>query len=192
MKKLLFHRPLYVYIVIGIIAAVGYMVLSLSQGDPVELVTTTVERGTVERLVSVSGIVEAEQTAQLAFPASGIVSAVNVSPGDIVQAGDVLVTLETRILNADRADALAARARAVATRDELAAGADSNTRLTSAETVTLRETSLSTTQNTQAELIANARRTLLSSDLTAISSDPDEEAVAPIITGTYACDTEGT
>jgi len=192
MKKLLFHRPLYVYLVIGVIGAVGYMMFALGQGEPVALTTTIVERGTVERLVSVSGVVEAEQTAELAFPTSGIVSTVDVSLGDVVAQGDILITLEARELAADRVDALAARSRAVATRDELTTGADSNTRAASAESVTLKETTLSNTRATQAEIIQNARRALLSSDLAAVTTDGDETALAPRVTGTYTCDTEGT
>ena len=192
MKKLLLHRPLYVYVALGVIAVVIFMLFSLGQREQIELVTTTVERGTVERLVSVSGVVEAEQTAELAFPTSGIVSAVNVDEGIIVEQGDILITLESRALQADRADALASLARAVATRDELAAGADTNERAATAESVSLKETTLATTRTTQEEIVANARRALLSSDLTAISNDLNEEAPAPIVTGTYSCDTEGT
>lgn len=191
MKRLLFHRPLYVYIALGAIGVVIFMASSLQNKDTVALVTTAVERGTVEQLVSVSGVVEAEQSAELAFAVSGIVSDVTVSEGDVVEAGTVLVELEARTLAADRADAVAALSRAVATRDELLAGADTNTRTTNAETVALKEATLATTRATQAELVANAYRTLLSSSLTAVSDDHGETAAAPLISGTYTCDAEG-
>ena len=191
MSKLLHNRLVYILLALLAIGFVIYMATSLGKRDQAELVTATVERGAVEQLVSVSGVVEAEQTADLAFSVSGIVAAVNVSEGDVVEAGDVLVQLETRALSADRADALAALSRAVATRDELSAGAAPTTRATNAETVSLKETTLSTTIATQADLVQNAYRTLLSSSLTAVSNDPDDPAVAPIITGTYTCDEEG-
>ena len=142
--------------------------------------------------MSVSGIAEAEQTAELAFPTSGIVSAVNVNQGDVVTEGTILVTLSADALLADRADAVAALTRAVATRDELLAGPQTEARAATAESISLKNTSLNTIQATQADLVANARRTLLSSGLTATSDDPEEESVAPIISGTYTCDEEGT
>jgi RND family efflux transporter MFP subunit len=45
---------------------------------------------------------------ELAFPLSGLVTAVNVQEGDSVKAGDVLVTLDTAILEAKVRDAEAA------------------------------------------------------------------------------------
>lgn len=191
MLQLLHNRPIYILLALLTIGAVIAMTLSIGKKDTVELVTVAVERGSVEQLVSVSGVVEAEQTADLAFPVSGIVSAVNVTEGDVVAAGDVLISLEARALAADRADAVASLSRAIANRDELLAGADTNTRTTNAETVALKQATLATTRATQADLVANAYRTLLSSDLTAQSDDPDEDAVAPVITGTYSCDAEG-
>lgn len=191
MKQLLVHRPFYVYVAIGVIALVLFMAISAQQKEPVELITTTVETGTVEQLVSVSGVIEAEQTAELAFPVTGIVSEVYVTKGSVVAAGDPLIKLETRALSADRADAIASLNRTVANRDELLAGADVNTRVSNAETVTLKETTLKTTIATQEELISNAYTTLLSSNLAAESTDPDEDAVPPTISGTYNCTDEG-
>ena len=52
-------------------------------------VTATVDRGTVSELVSVSGFVEAKQVAEMAFPATGIVTAVLVEEGTVVTQGEV-------------------------------------------------------------------------------------------------------
>jgi len=192
MKKLFMSRSLYVGIAILIVIGVVLMALGVGRQKEATLVTTTVETGSVRQLVSVSGIAEAEQTAELAFPTSGIVSAVNVNQGDVVTEGTILVTLSADALLADRADAVAALTRAVATRDELLAGPQTEARAATAESISLKNTSLNTIQATQADLVANARRTLLSSGLTATSDDPEEESVAPIISGTYTCDEEGT
>jgi len=192
MIQLFHNRPIYILLALLAIGAVAFMAFALGRTESVAVVTATVERGDVEQLVSVSGVIEAEQTAELAFPVSGIVASVHVTEGDVVAAGDVLVSLETRVLNADRADARAALARAVATRDELAAGADPTARAATAETITLKEATLATIKATQADLVANAYRTLLSGNLSAVSEDSDEAAVAPVITGTYSCDEEGT
>lgn len=167
------------------------MVVSVRNSKPIEYVTTTVERGNVQQLVSVSGVIQAEQSADLAFPTTGIVASVQVERGDVVAAGAVLVTLEARALQADRQDAVAARTRAVATRDELLAGPQAESRAATSETVAFKEATLATIKATQADLVANAYRTLLSSNLEATTNDPEEEAIAPIISGTYNCSSEG-
>jgi len=182
---------MYIVIALFAIGAAIYMTGALRQPESVEVITATVTRGNVEQLVSVSGVIEAEQSADLAFPTSGIVATVNVQEGDVVAAGDSLLTLQTSALQADRSDAVAALASAVATRDELAAGADTNTRTTNEQTVTLKETTLSTTEATQADLVANAYRTLLSTDLQAISIDDNEDATPPTVSGIYTCTEEG-
>ena len=192
MHKLVFSRSFHIVLALAVIGFIIFMVVSVRNNQPVEYVTTVVERGSVQQLVSVSGIVETSQSPDLAFPVTGIVDSVSAKRGEVVQAGDVLITLEARALQADRQDAVAARARAIATRDELIAGPQSESRAATAETVTFKEESLATIRATQADLVNNAYRTLLSSDLTATIDDSEEGAVAPVISGTYLCDTEGT
>jgi len=191
MKKLFLSRSLHIFVAGAVIVFIGFMVVSLRNGQPIDYVTSTVDRSAVQQLVSVTGIVEAEQSAQLAFPTTGIVETVSVRQGDVVQAGDVLITLESRALQADRQDAFASLARAVASRDELLAGPQSESRDATAGTVAFKATTLETIRATQADLVDNAYRTLLSTDLTAASDDASEEAIAPIVSGTYTCEAEG-
>jgi multidrug efflux pump subunit AcrA (membrane-fusion protein) len=191
MKKLFMSRSFHVLLAVAMIGFIIFMVVAVRSNNEIEYITTVVEQGVVERLVSVSGVIEAEQSADLAFPTTGIVSVVNIKKGDVVQAGDVLVTLEARALAADRQDAVAALTRAIATRDELLAGPQIESREATAETVAFKATSLETIKATQADLVANAYRTLLSSGLTAISLDGEDDAVAPTISGTYTCNDEG-
>lgn len=191
MSKFLHNRATYILVALSAIVFVLYMIISLGSKEEKTFITAIVDRGTVEQLVSVSGVIEAEQTAELAFPVSGIVSAVHVTEGDFVEEGQELVTLDSRALAADRKDAQASLERAVATRNELSSGASANTRNTNNETITLREISLTNTATTQAEIVSNTYQTLLSSDLEAISDDPDEDAIAPTISGAYTCDKEG-
>ncbi len=192
MTKLLHSRSLYISIVTIIVIVVIGMMFGIGKKAPEELITTTIDKGSVRQLVSVSGIAEAEQSAELAFPVTGIVSDVLVSEGDVVETGDILVTLDTRALTADRQDALASLSRAVAERDELLAGPSESERSVTSESVDLALEALESTQENEASKIANARRTLLSSNLTAFSDDDDEDATPPTISGTYACDLEGT
>src|SRR6056297_485780 len=107
MKQLFLSRSFYIGVVVIILIGVTAMAFGVGQQAKKPQVTTVVETGPVRQLVSVSGIAEAEQTAELAFPVGGIVSAVNVSKGDTVEKGDVLITLSSDALAADRSDAVA-------------------------------------------------------------------------------------
>ena len=191
MKDLFSGRSLYVLIALLVIGVILLMAYGVGKNKDVAYITATADVGSVQQLVSVSGVAEAEQTAELAFPVSGIVKSVLVEKGDEVQVGDVLIELNASALEADRQDALATLAAAVADRDELIAGPTSESREVTSETILLREEALATTLENEARKIENARRTLLSSDLTAVSNDDDEDAVAPTITGTYICEEEG-
>ena len=184
------HRWLYITIALVVIGFVVSLAIRAGNNKP-ELITATVDTGVVEQLVSVSGVAKANQTAELAFPTGGIVDAVLVGEGDEVAAGQPLITLDARTLQADRQDAAAALARAIATRNELIAGPSDTARIATSEQVRLAEEKVTTTENTQARLIENAYRALLSGNLEAISTDPKENAVAPTVTGTYTCDSEG-
>lgn len=192
MLKLLRSRSLYIALVVLAIVVVVSMMLGVGQDKSAPIITAQVETGTVQQLVSVSGIAEAEQSAELAFPVTGIVASVEVSEGDEVEAGDVLITLEAGAIQADRQDALASLSRAVAERDELIAGPSESERSITTESVAKAQEALDTTRENEARKIDNARRALLSTNLTAFSDDADEDALPPTISGTYACDEEGT
>ena len=70
------HKVISSVLLVSLIFGV-YLTLAEINRDPLEgLVTATVERGTVETLVSVSGITKARNTAELAFPTPGVVSKV--------------------------------------------------------------------------------------------------------------------
>ncbi len=116
MKKLLHSRSFHITLTIAIIAVVVIMLVKVSNNDGPELVTTTVETGTVQQLVSVSGVAEAEESAELAFPVVGVVREVLVEKGSVVKTGDILATLETAALLADRQDAVASLNKARASR----------------------------------------------------------------------------
>ena len=191
MRKLLHSRSLYVSLVAVAVIIVLSMVTGIGKKDPTPMITAEVERGDVRQLVSVSGIAEAEQSAELAFPVTGIVASVEVSEGDLVEVGDVLVTLDNRAQQADRQDALASLSRAVAERDELLAGPSESERGVTSESVDRAQEALDTTKENEARKIANAKRTLLSTNLTAFSDDEDADATPPTVSGTYTCDTEG-
>lgn len=155
------------------------------------LITATVEDGDVRQSVAVSATVKAENTAELAFPTSGTVTGVFVRKGDVVATGTRLVTLDAAALQAEVLDARAAVASAVAKRDALLAGARSETRNVTKETIIAKEAALAEAVTDEAQKVTNSLRTLLSSDLEASTDNPGEDAVAPIISGTYLCSETG-
>lgn len=192
MKILFNNRKTYIGIALAVIGAVLILIYKISHQAPPELVTTTAEIGSVRQLVSVSGIAKAKQTAELAFPTSGTVREVLVDVGDEVAVGDTLITIDTRTLYADRQEALASLAQAIADRDELVAGPTASARSVTNENLISKQTALETTKESEKQKVNNAYNTLLSNDLTAYSKNASENAVPPIISGTYNCNKEGT
>ncbi len=184
-------RSLSVFFAGVVITGVLFMLFSILRHQPPEYITAVADTGTVRQLVSVSGIAEAEQTAELAFPTAGIIDEVFVQQGDVVAAGDILLTLDSRALEADREDAEAALTRAIANRNELLAGPTGEARAVTNQTVLLREEQLATTKETEAKKIENAYRALLSNDLEAVSKKYDEDSTPPTISGTYTCEDTG-
>jgi HlyD family secretion protein len=154
--------------------------------------TTTVTRGDVTEIVSVSGTVEATRTVNLSFPASGIVSDVRVSRGEMVATGTLLATIGDATLVAERQQAVAALQRAEAAQAELQAGVRTETRAVSETTIANARAALERTQDLAREQVSNALAALRSTDLEAVAIDPSEDASAPTVSGTYTCNEEGT
>lgn len=191
--RILLNKGSFHYGVAGLLVAAAVLLLIKVVHTPdTERILTTVDIGTVHDFVSVSGYVEAENTAQLAFTITGIVADVLVREGDTVAAGDTLITLTRAALLAERAEALANLTYTEADRDELIAGPSAEARTVTETEVTIAADNLTQTTRTETEKVANARQTLLSSGLTAQAVNGDEEATAPTISGSYTCDQEGT
>lgn len=192
MYKLLHSRSFYITTALATIGFVGLLVFIMSQKEPEKMVSTVVETGPVRQIVSVSGIAEADQSAELAFPVSGIVQSVRIKKGAVVAAGDILVTLDQQALQADRQDALAQIAQATANRDELLNGPTISARDVTKQTIEQAEESLQTTRDNEARKIKNAYQALLSGDVTVYSEDSGEDALPPTVSGSYTCEQEGT
>ena len=78
MRTLLIKRRFYLLIAATLIFLAVVLLLKLKNSSGPELITTTIERGDVAEIVSVSGFVEAQNAAELAFPITGIVDKVLV------------------------------------------------------------------------------------------------------------------
>jgi HlyD family secretion protein len=191
MSAFLHSRYFYISLAIGVIAFVIFLLISIDNRNTEPLITATVEIGSVRQLVSVSGVTEADQTAELAFPTNGLVEAVNFRTGDQVEAGQIIASLNDDDLMADKLDAEANLAIAIANKEELLEGVTESTLNVIDTKVDASLESLVNVIETENQKINNAYRTLLSNDLTAISEDSREDATPPIISGTYNCQDEG-
>jgi multidrug efflux pump subunit AcrA (membrane-fusion protein) len=184
-------------VLVGIaLLAVGtavYFVIDVITRDPLEgLTLATVEEGVVESIVSVSGITRSRNTAELAFPSSGIVAAVPVIEGDTVEAGTILATLGSSREAANLEKARAELAIAEAALQNLQSGTRSEARAVTAASVAAAREEIARARTVGDLAVANATRALYSGDLTARSTNPFEAAPAPVITGTYRCSAAGT
>lgn len=191
MKFRWFKSKLFIFVLIVLLGAVGYVVFKYLNPSEPDWITATVERGDVQEIVSVSGYVEAKNTAELAFPTTGVVTDVFAEEGTVVRAGEVLATLAASQLVAQRNEAAAALAAARADYSELVAGPSESERNVTAQSVINAEQNLNRTITLENEKVTNARSALLSSGLAALSTDPEENATAPTVTGTYTCEDEG-
>jgi macrolide-specific efflux system membrane fusion protein len=98
------------------------------EGDGSTTIEQTVEAstGTMTQTVSASGTIEAATTDKLSFTSAGTVTALHVSAGDEVHAGDVLATLDSPELASavDQAEATVADAEAKLDSDQDADASD--------------------------------------------------------------------
>lgn len=90
--------------------------LATQERAPAPVTARVVEARAVTARERVTGSLRAASEAELAAREDGPVARVDVREGDVVRAGDVLLTLDTRRLEASRAATLATRAEADATR----------------------------------------------------------------------------
>lgn len=156
------------------------------------LITTVAEIGTVQSAISVTGTATVDDIIPLSFPKGGTVTGVFVARGDTVATGTVLATVGDDTLQSDYASTLAEVTRLRAVRDELLAGQTTEEAAVTTATVENAELALTNTIRTEAARVEAARTTLYSTGLTAIATDPDNDAPLPTISGSYTCTAEGT
>jgi len=154
-------------------------------------VITTVEVGDVVSTVHVSGYATVDSIIPLSFPKGGTVSSVLIEKGNEVATGTILALIGSSSAQAEYAVSEAEVARAIAARDEIRNGQTSEQQAVTSATIASAETALTKTLKAETARVETARATLLSSGLTAISSNGNTEAPAPKVTGSYTCTGEG-
>ncbi len=193
MRSFVLRHGVIVGIALIAIGTAGYFLVNTLTRDPLQgLTLTTVNEGVVESIVSVSGVTRSRNTAELAFPASGVVASVPVVEGQIVESGTVLASLgSTReIANLDKARADLAIAEAAL--ENLLRGARPEARAVTTQSVEAAKAEVARVTKENDIAVENARRALYSNNLTAVSQDLFESSPAPTISGAYLCNTAGT
>lgn len=117
MKKNLFIIVIVVVIVLVVAGFLGLRQMNASAATTARIPTTTVQRGTLVATVDAAGNVSAPQQATMAFQSAGRVTKVSYQIGDKVNAGDVLMELDTSDLQLSLKTAQASLASAQANYD---------------------------------------------------------------------------
>ena len=103
--------------------ALWAIVLSDGSSSAAGVQTATVEKGSITKTFSTTGVAVAQSTASLSFGQAGTVSAVNVALGQDVKQGDILAEIESDELESALTTAEVNLASAQAKLDELLGGA---------------------------------------------------------------------
>lgn len=88
-------KKILLWIIIIALVAAGLWACNAGGGTQVNVVeTVTLGTGSIEELVSVNGTVESEEVKTYFAPVSGKLATVEVTAGDVVEAGEVLLTYD--------------------------------------------------------------------------------------------------
>lgn len=114
------------FVIIGVVlvAAIVLLTMAISQwttqnSNVQNIETTVVRRGTLIASVNATGTLSPVREAQLAFGTTGALIKLEVKPGDLVKAGQIVATLDTRELELQLAQAEASLAAAQARLDQI-------------------------------------------------------------------------
>jgi len=105
MKKI--SIALSILLALGLVLVSGCSLQSASAG-PLTVKTAAAKQESLDTQISVAGVLVPVQTVSVAAKLSGSATAVNVDVGSVVNAGDVLITLDQKTLNTQMQSAQAA------------------------------------------------------------------------------------
>ncbi len=180
------------WLLIGAAAVVCLAVLYFihgrtTSGTPAYQVTT-VARGTVANVVSVTGNVEPVERLTLAFPTGGRLATVAVHEGDRVRAGDLIAQLDDRDAQAALAQAEAALAQAQAVRADVAAPVRDETRALKDAALASAEAALAQAHQSARTVVANtftSADSAIHEDADSLFQDPDSDVATFGLTYSY-------
>ncbi len=173
------------------ICVAGFFAISEYQKRTADQTEIQVALSDVRSSAVVSGKVLAQNSATLTFPSVGVVKAVYKTEGEYVKEGEVLASLTQDVLVNQYEAALQAVNYQKALQAELLRGPLNESKKVSDTTVVVAEKTLDKIEAEYDVAVAAAKEALLSTDLAAFTTDNDDPAVPPVVTGTYTCDSEG-
>lgn len=191
--RLLFSKNFWWYILLSLIVGIGswygsqYYIKSIRQ----TVETAVVKIANVERSITVSGKIEAREVARLSFPASGIIQDVYKREGAVVKKDEVIASLISDAVVAEYNAALESVRYAEQVRQQLVEGATREERAVAATDIDVARAALARTKTEYEQAIENARRALLSTELTPYPVSAINDDTPPTITGNYLCTEEG-
>jgi HlyD family secretion protein len=183
--RALLSRP-GIWLIIGLVAAAGACSWLQARGPAV--VTTEAVRTDIARHIVASGRVRVMTRVQFAPEVAGRVTAVHVREGQTVQAGDVLVELDSAQARASVAEARAAVAQAQGRIDQLRrvnavltsqASRQAATALERAETELQRLTALAAAGAVSKSALEDAQRAVDNARAAKAAADAQQEAATP-------------
>ena len=176
------------YYISGITLITLLTIVAIStRNDTPTWTTDTVSQGIVRSIISVSGSVDATQSAELSFPVGGILKDLYIAEGGTVIKGQTLAMLIHEDLLADAQDAQAALLIAESDLNELKNGIRPEEYEISKTNASIAKENLARITKEQNDRVANAYRTLLSDKLEARADKSDNNDTPPLIGGTYVC-----
>lgn len=192
--KVLFSRHFLYYLFIFILLAVGgwytYKIYLTPQIITAE--TAIIKNTDLVSTVKVSGKVDSKTMSRLSFSVGGIIQKIYKSAGDSVTEGEVVASLTSDSLVAEYNAALAEVRYLELTKQELERGPTSEARTVADTNINIAKIALERTKVEYAQLVKNAKRLLLSTNLEALPVNLYTENVHPTISGSYLCEDGGT
>lgn len=158
--------------------------------DPKLITIVPVETTNIISTVKSSGVVTSVTDLNLSFKGSDLVQTVNVAVGDKVYTGQVLATLKNGSQLGALTQARASLASAQASLQKTIEGSSTEEVRVAEVSLENAKRSLNNTKKLQDTLVKNARSSLYSNGLTAVSSYTSSTTNAPTITGTFTGDSE--
>lgn len=181
-------------IALVVVLVIILAIVFTSGGAPVTLVTDTVVSRDLRSTVLATGTVTSTTDLSLSFASSGTVSSVQVQVGDKVKKGQTLATLSNQSQLGALTQAQGSLKSAQASLNKLLQGATNEETAIAETALVSAKVDLANTKVSQANLVANALRTMLNAGLT-IKTSPGNSVIptyTPTLSGTYIGTDAGT
>ncbi|MCX6755638.1 MAG: efflux RND transporter periplasmic adaptor subunit [Candidatus Nomurabacteria bacterium] len=176
-----------VLIILAIIIVICFFIFRSNKTNTLN--TEIVKVTNLVQSVRATGQVISNTDLNLSFNKSGVVKSLKVKVGDTVQSGQILATLDQ---GQAQASLTQARGGLMSAQAKYGSSSTNNGNALSEVSFTSAQIDLENIKKAQDILVDNAYRTLLNSTLQAEAINQQDFYDAPIITGNYTCQKEGT